>query len=148
MKGYLELLAQVECLESGNRAGEALTKLTKASSVSFVSAPPKPSGDEGQALPEASEDRHAGSVELCHRLAARIAHQSPPGLGRWDPAWEIVEAPSKRLLDALADWERSGADADQRAALRAAEAVVIAWERAATAWSKGWTRPDAPFQNQ
>ena len=81
-----------------------------------------------------ADARRAWSNDLCRRLSEGMAHQSSPGLGRWEPAWEIVEAPSERLLSVLADWEHSGSIADQRAAIIAAEDVAFAWERAAIAW--------------
>ena len=100
------------------------------------------SGDEstktrapGTAGEAEREERRVWSDDLCRRLSEGIAHQSLPGMGWWEPAWEIVEAPSERLLSVLADWEQSGDVADQRAAIIAAEDVAFAWERAATAWT-------------
>ena len=131
------------------KVAKELPEVTSFSRISDFSSPSAGSAETEECEDSpAEEDRHAWSVELCRRLTAGIAHQSPPGLGRWEPAWEIVAAPSERLLDALADWERTGAEADRRAALCAAEDVAIAWERAAIAWSKDGRDQRPPFLNQ
>ena len=71
---------------------------------------------------------------VCRRLSERIARVAPPGLGRWGPAWDIVEAPSRAFLAALSRWEETGT-ADAAAAVRtAAERVVATWAEAARQW--------------
>ena len=86
------------------------------------------------------QGRRAWSDDLCRRLVAGITYQSPPGLGHWSGAWELVRSPTTRLLALLADWERNGEEGDRRAAIIAAEDVAIAWEQAATRWmGKGRT---------
>lgn len=110
---------------------DALAELEKSA--------PADLGSPAPAVRPGEQDRRAWSDDLCHRLHAGIAQQSPPGLGPWPKAWEIVEEPSKRLLDLLGDWERTGNEADQRAAIVAAEDVALAWERAAFAWQAART---------
>ena len=110
------------------------TKVAKAAKVSSDSQAFSRFSDFSSTSPEKAksdhltvEARRAWSDELCRRLSEDVARQSPAGLGHWDNAWEIVEAPSARLLDALAEWERTGDAADQSAACQAAEDVGRAW---------------------
>lgn len=81
--------------------------------------------------------------EVARRVAARLAERvrrvAPPGLGRWDGAWALVEAPSVRFLDVLNDWQHAdpadGRDAERkRAVTDAANEVIAAWRVAAERW--------------
>jgi len=74
--------------------------------------------------------RRDGAV-VARWLAERVREVAPPGLGRWGPAWELVEEPSTRFLDALSAWEASGAEADKERVRLAAGGVVAAWREAA-----------------
>ena len=85
---------------------------------------------------DTAEERRAWADDLCRRLHRGVAYQSPAGLGRWAPAWRMVAAPSERLLDLLAEYERTGNVADKLAAEHAAGDVAFAWERAAKAWER------------
>lgn len=67
-------------------------------------------------------------------VAERVQEVAPPGLGRWAPAWDLVEPPSMEFLDALARWEESGTVEDREAARAAAGDVVKAWREAAQLW--------------
>lgn len=87
-------------------------------------------------------DRKERALAICRRVADAVSAVAPPGLGRWDGAWERVEAPSGAFLDALDTWERSGAPEDQRAVQRTAEAVLAAWKESAEAWERAG-RPGA-----
>jgi hypothetical protein len=77
-------------------------------------------------------------------VAERVRDVAPPGLGRWGPAWNIVEDPSRTFLDALARWEATGAAEDQEATRAAAGAVVAAWREAAQQWEAAG-RPVVPW---
>lgn len=86
--------------------------------------PGDPGGNEWK--PEASEPnestaeaRRGRSDRLCERLAAAIARETHTGIGHSDGAWEIVEAPSKRALDLLAEWEATGREEDWQSAVAA-----------------------------
>lgn len=46
----------------------------------------------------------------------------------------MVEAPSARLRETLAEWKETGDEADQRAAEQGADAVLYAWTYAAARW--------------
>lgn len=80
--------------------------------------------------------RREWSNLVCRRVSEKISEIAPRGLGHWDEAWELVEAPSQVLLDTLADFERTGALVDKEAAVAAAEAVVHAWSEAARLWEE------------
>jgi len=69
-------------------------------------------------------------------VSERVAAVCPPGLGHWDPAWNLVEAPSNAFLDALKDWERTGSDADKRRAQETGASVIAAWRAAASEWER------------
>lgn len=45
-------------------------------------------------------------------LSAEVSRNAPPHIGHWGPAWEVVEGPSSRLLDATEEYitERIGKD--------------------------------------
>ena len=63
-------------------------------------------------------------------VSERIAEVTTRGLGRWDPAWEIVAEPSDRFMDALPLWETGGSPAHLMHVEREAEALVSAWREA------------------
>ena len=65
-------------------------------------------------------------------VSERIREVTTPGLGQWEPTWEIVAEPSDRFMEALLAWEHSGLPADLEAVQRAAEALVDSWRGADT----------------
>lgn len=69
---------------------------------------------------------------VCVRLHARIARETPAGLGAWDPVWDLVEAPSRALMEELARIER-GEGATETAKALGVE-VLAAWRRSAMQW--------------
>src|SRR5690606_13088450 len=76
----------------------------------------------------------AARVRLVEERTLAALAETPAGPGRWAGAWERVEAASSEYLAALADLERSGTPEAEEAAKRAANALVLAWRRAAAAW--------------
>ena len=80
--------------------------------------------------------RRERSRTLCRIVSERIGEIASPGLGRWDPAWEIVREPSARLLEALAGWERTGDEEAMDRAKAVAVEVVQAWREAERAFRK------------
>ncbi len=64
---------------------------------------------------------------ICRRITNRIGEFSPPGLGHWDRAWDLVEVPSHRFLDALDAWTQDGTPSTQRAVQDAADVLLVAW---------------------
>lgn len=89
---------------------------------------------ESAHTPEA--ERREWTDALCRRLSDAVARETPTRLGRWEPAWQRVEAPSNTLLDALAEFEATGRDEDKQAAVRLAGDVLQAWRSAATEWER------------
>lgn len=73
---------------------------------------------------------------ICQRVTQEVASVAPKGLGRWPEAWRIVEEPSTRFLDRLAEWEHADTADTRRRLHAAAVEVVEAWRRAAEAWGR------------
>ncbi len=63
-------------------------------------------------------------------VSERIKEVTTPGLGASAPTWELVAEPSDRFMDALYEWETSGASDDLESVKREAEALVGAWREA------------------
>ena len=74
--------------------------------------------------------RRERSGELCRILSDHVRQVARPGLGRWEPAWEIVEGPSRRFLEALEAWERTGDERQMDRAKALAIQVRDAWMEA------------------
>ena len=72
--------------------------------------------------------------ELLKRVVERIGEVSPPGLGHWGPAWDLIEEPSDTFLDALSTWEQDDTPDTRDTLHSAASDFVRAWRRAAQAW--------------
>jgi hypothetical protein len=102
--------------------------------VGFVGASEGPSEDVEQDL--GRKIRRAWSDALCRSLHQTVARTTPAGIGTWEGAWEMVEHPSKRLLEILARWEEGGRPEDKAAASEAAERVLGAWTRAGREWAR------------
>ena len=65
-------------------------------------------------------------------VTERVREVTTPGLGRWDPAWELVSGPSDCFMDALHQWETTGTPEDLENVHGSAEALVAAWRKADT----------------
>lgn len=81
-----------------------------------------------------AEWRKERSRLICQRVSEGVAAVAPRQIGRWTPAWELVEAPSAAFLEALGSWVETGSMEDQRAVQRTAEAVRNAWREAVRQW--------------
>ncbi len=63
------------------------------------------------------------------------------GLGRWDPVWDHIGAPSDEFMDRLAEWEKADS-ASTRSKLETASTVLIdAWAEAARRWTEAGSPP-------
>ncbi|TVR55853.1 MAG: hypothetical protein EA421_05400 [Gemmatimonadales bacterium] len=76
------------------------------------------------------EARKARSRKVCRLLGGRIGEVVSPGLGRWEPGWQVIRVPSLELLKALEEWERTGAEAAMDRAKAKALEVLEAWKEA------------------
>ena len=45
--------------------------------------------------------------QVCENIARDIHQMAPSGIGRWEPAWEIVASASAEFMIALCAWEQS-----------------------------------------
>ena len=72
-------------------------------------------------------ERHEAGTRLCRQLAAWVGRKVTPGLGRWDDAWDYVSEPSDRFMDALNQWEATGAPEDWTALDEAYVSLARAW---------------------
>jgi len=80
--------------------------------------------------------REERTRHVCRRLTECIGEVTPAGLGKWDPAWELVAAPSTVFLDTLAAWERKDTPETRAHLQAAADAVVRAWRAARREWEE------------
>jgi hypothetical protein len=78
--------------------------------------------------------RRAWADALCRQLSEAVAGATTPQVREWEPAWRVVEVPSRALLDALAEYEASGTDRARERAAELAELVLCAWRDAAAWW--------------
>lgn len=76
---------------------------------------------------------HQWTAHLCRRLHAAVIREVPAGIGAWDEAWRIVEAPSAALLRELERIERGRGSRER--AKRLALAVLEAWRTAAARYT-------------
>lgn len=75
--------------------------------------------------------------EICRRLTTDVAAIMPSGIGRWDRAWEIVDAPSADFMAALSAWQSEPTSEPAKQAVRDTYAAVAdAWRRAANEYGK------------
>ena len=77
-------------------------------------------------------NRREKARKIAWIVSERIREVTTPGLGQWQPTWELVAAPSDRFMDALYQWERSGLPDDLEAMQRQVEALLDAWRGADT----------------
>ena len=72
-------------------------------------------------------NRREKARKIAWIVSERIREVTTPGLGQWEPTWELVAEPSDRFMDALYAWEGSGLPADLEAVQREVEALLGAW---------------------
>lgn len=78
---------------------------------------------------------------VCRAVAERVRAVTPPGLGHWDPAWDIVRGPTDRFLDALDAWLEEDTRGTRDTLQMAVDSLVGAWRNAAGHW-KAEGRPE------
>ena len=72
-------------------------------------------------------ERQAKGRILCEKLAEAIAYLAPEEIGRWDRAWQIVDAPGAEFMTALSTWETEPSDITMQRISDAYDAVMAAW---------------------
>ena len=78
----------------------------------------------------------ARARRVLDKVVRRIDDVSPPGLGRWAPAWDLISEPSDRFLDALSQWEGEDSPGTRATLQRAADSFVRSWRAAASQWEQ------------
>ena len=77
-----------------------------------------------------TDERKERSRQLCRILTRYIHEKTSPGLGHWEPTWEIVEQESNTFLDMLADYEYTAHEDYFDWAKEAAWALLGRWQDA------------------
>lgn len=75
-------------------------------------------------------ERQARGRRLCELLAERVQAKVSPGIGKWEPAWQIVAEVSADFLAALAAWEAIGGEEARDLVKATYEAVLCTWDEA------------------
>ncbi len=78
---------------------------------------------------------------VAERVAARIREVSPMGLGRWDPVWDHIGAPSDEFMDRLAEWEKADSTSTRSKLETASTVLIDAWAEAARRWTEAGSPP-------
>ena len=93
---------------------------------------------------ETTSDREARREQvkrLFSVLSEEVSRNAPPHLGQWGPAWEVVEGPSSRLLDATEEY--IAGCIEKHELLRTAREVRHAWWEAAALFKQAQREPPA-----
>ncbi len=77
------------------------------------------------------EERRERGTALCRRLAADVASLTPPGIGSWSKAWDIVAGADAAFMIALTAWEAAPSEPLRLRVRTAYDAVLDAWRQAA-----------------
>lgn len=71
------------------------------------------------------------AVEICRLLTEDVGRIAPDGIGRWDRAWTIVDAPTADFMAALSAWESEPKSETAKQAVRDTyRGVLDAWREA------------------
>ena len=81
-------------------------------------------------------ERRERGTELCRRLSSAVAAIAPPGIGRWEKAWQIVGPADSAFMAALTGWEADPTDTAMARVEFAYKAVLHAWAGAASEYEK------------
>jgi hypothetical protein len=90
-------------------------------------------------------ERRERAFRLCRELSRQVSYVAPPGLGHWEPAWEIVEEPSCRFLEVLDNWVQTGDDETKHGAKINAGKVLDAWREASQRYREAGRPIDSPL---
>ncbi|MEQ1856169.1 MAG: hypothetical protein ABL963_06860 [Longimicrobiales bacterium] len=79
--------------------------------------------------------RERGTL-VCSRLNKAVEQVTPPGIGRWDRAWDIVAGADADFMVALTAWEADPCDATRELVKHTFAAVLDAWRRAVAEFNR------------
>jgi len=69
--------------------------------------------------------------QVCENMAREVQQIAPPGLGLWDPAWEIVADADAEFMIALFAWEDSPSEKLEAQVRYWGDEVMARWHEAA-----------------
>ena len=67
---------------------------------------------------------------ICDNIARQVQQMAPPGIGRWEPAWEIVASASAEFMIALCAWEQSPSETLEAQVRYWGDEVMAGWHEA------------------
>ena len=70
--------------------------------------------------------------QVCENIARDIHQMAPSGIGRWEPAWEIVASASAEFMIALCAWEQSPSENREAQVRYWGDEVMARWHEAIT----------------
>ena len=68
--------------------------------------------------------------QVCENMAREVQQIAPSGLGRWEPAWEIVADADAEFMIALFTWENSPSDKSEALVRHWGDEVMERWHEA------------------
>ena len=68
--------------------------------------------------------------QVCENIARDIHQMAPSGIGRWEPAWEIVASASAEFMIALCAWEQSPSEELEAQVRYWGDEVMARWHEA------------------
>jgi hypothetical protein len=69
--------------------------------------------------------------QVCENMAREVQQIAPPGLGLWEPAWEIVADADAEFMIALFAWEDSPSEKLEAQVRYWGDEVMARWHEAA-----------------
>lgn len=75
-------------------------------------------------------------LRISRRLAAEITAIAPEGIGRWDPAWQMVDSADAEYWAALKAWEEAPSRVTAERVRGSYEALLGAWRMVAAVYSQ------------
>jgi hypothetical protein len=67
---------------------------------------------------------------ICENMAREVEQIAPPGIGRWEPVWEIVASASAEFMIALCAWEDSPSEELEAQVRYWGDEVMAGWHEA------------------
>jgi hypothetical protein len=68
--------------------------------------------------------------QVCENMAREVQQIAPPGLGRWEPAWDIVADADAEFMIALFAWEDSPSEKREALVRHWGDEVMARWREA------------------